>query len=95
MSNINWKQGSMEKVPEIVAGKVITVAEEPTTAALVGAPSPNTTYRIHDNENGTFVVIVLEKRGKGTINNVVAQDVHTLLEAQIACQQDWDSGKRT
>jgi len=95
MSTINWKEGSLTGPERVEPGQQVAVADEATSATLVGAPSPGTTYRIHDHENGTFLAIVLEKRGRGTLNNVVAENVHSIEEARAACQKDWDSGTRT
>jgi hypothetical protein len=98
MSAITWKEGVSITSPNVGEPAVVVrlgPADEPTTASLVGVASPKTTYRIHDNENGTFLAIVLEKRGMGTLNNQVEDNLKDIVTAQAACQKDWDAGKRT
>jgi hypothetical protein len=56
--------------------------------------SANTLYFLHDQGDRTFRAVVVERKGRGTLNTGIGLEHPSLDEAKKACEADWASGKR-
>ena len=70
-------------------------AEHPASPwALEARPSLNTTYVIHDMGNGSYTAVVTEKRGNGTVNTLINENIQSITDLQTLCDNDWNKGLR-